>query len=64
MLSPFFNGLNYGLSVGNPENNSLLKKKTPKGDLKTKRNEDGEDCNRLEMTILKSLANLFKIHEQ
>ena len=26
--------------------------------------EDGEDWNRLEMTILKSLANFFKIHEQ
>ena len=26
--------------------------------------EDGEDWNGLEMTILKSLANFFKIHER
>ena len=25
--------------------------------------EDGEDWNELEMTILKSLANFFKMHE-
>ena len=29
----------------------------------TKMAEDGEDWNRLEMTILKSLAKFFKMHE-
>ena len=29
----------------------------------TKIGEDGEDWNRLEMTILKSSANFFKMHE-
>ena len=30
----------------------------------TRMAENGEDCNGLEMTILKSLANFFKIHER
>ena len=30
----------------------------------TRMAEDGEDWNGLEMTILKSLANVFKIHER
>ena len=29
-----------------------------------KMTEDDEDCNGLDMTILKSLANFFKIHER
>ena len=53
---------------GKLKNNSLLKKKNTKGViLKQKRTsvpEDGEDWKGLEMTILKTLANFFKIHEQ
>ena len=44
-----------------------LGRKTPKVILEqkgTRMAEDGDDCNGLEMTILKSLANFFKIHEQ
>ena len=67
-MSLFFDGLNYGLSVAKPKNNGLLtKKNTERAILEqkgTRMAEDGEDWNGLEMTILKSLANFFKIHER
>ena len=64
ILSHFFKGL-----VGEPKNNGLLRKKNTKGLILkqkgTKMAEDGEDWNRLVMTILNlSLANFFKINEQ
>ena len=67
ILSHFFDSINYGSSVAKPKNNGLLRTKNTKGAILeqkgTRRAEDGEDWKRLEMTILKSLANLFKIHE-
>ena len=61
ILSHFFNGLNC-----EPKNNGLLRKKNTKG-LILKQNgarmiENGEDWNRLEMAILKTLAIFFKMH--
>ena len=54
------------LSVGKPKTNSLLRKKNTNGLILKQKGtriaEDGEDCKGLEMTILKSLANFFKIH--
>ena len=68
ILSYFFDGLNCGLSVGQPKNNGLLRKKNTKGVILkqkgTRMAEDGEDWNGLEMTILKSLAIFFKIQER
>ena len=61
-------GLNCGSSVGKLKNNGLLRKKKTKGlvlkQKGTRMAEDGEDWNGLEMTILKSLAIFFKIHER
>ena len=55
------------LKCWEPKNNGLLRKKNPKAILKqkgTRMAEDGKHRNGLEMTILKSLANFFKIHER
>ena len=41
ILSHFFDGLNYGSSIGKPKNNGLLRKKNNKGFIQKKRN--GED---------------------
>ena len=42
MLSHFFDGLNYSLSVGKLKNNGLLRKKNTKGMIpEGKRNKDG-----------------------
>ena len=64
----FFDDLNYGESASKPENNDLLWKKNTKGVILeqkgTRMAENGEDCNGLEMTILKSLGIFFKIHER
>ena len=44
LLSHFFDGLNYGLSVAKPKNNGLLRKKNTKGgDSRGKRNQDEEN---------------------
>ena len=69
ILSHFFDGLNYSLSAGKPKNNSLLRNKNTEGEIikqkGTRMANDGEDVrNRLETTILKSLANFFQIHER
>ena len=54
--------------VAKSKNNGLLRKKNTKGVVVeqkgTRMVEDGEDWNGLEITILKNLANFFKIHEQ
>ena len=67
ILSHFFNGINCGYSAGKPKNNVLLRKKNLKGVILKRKGarmaEDGEDWIGLAMTILKSLANFFKIHE-
>ena len=67
ILSHFFDGLSHGLSVGKPKTNSLLMEEKTKGVILKQKGtnvaEDGEDWNGLEMTILKSLANFFKMHE-
>ena len=66
ILSHFFDGLNYGLSVGKPKNNGLLRKKNTKGLIigqkGTRMAEDGQCCNGLEMTILRTIF-FFKIHD-
>ena len=68
ILSHFFNGLSHSLSVGKLKTNGLLMKKKTKGVILkqkgTRMAEDGEDWNGLKMTILKSLANFFKMHER
>ena len=68
ILSHFFDGLNFGLSVRTPKNNGFLRKKNTKGVIlkqkETRMADDGKDWNGLEMTISKSLANFFKIHER
>ena len=47
IVSHFFDGLNYGLSVAKPKNNGLLRKKNTKGVVLkqkgTRMAEDGED---------------------
>ena len=64
-LSHFFGGLNYGKSVAKPKNNGLLRKKNAKEVILeqkgTRMAEGGKDWTGLEMMILKSLANFFKI---
>ena len=59
--------LKYGLSAAKPKSNGLLRKKNTKGVILeqkgTRMTEDCKDWNGLEMTILKSLANYFKIHK-
>ena len=62
ILSHFFDGLSHGLSVGKSKTNGLLMKEKNK-EVILKMAEDGEDWNGLEMTILKSLAIFFKMHE-
>ena len=68
VLSHYFDGLSHGLSVGKPKTNSLLMEEKTKGVILKQKGtnvaEDGEDWNRLEMTILKSLANFFKMHKR
>ena len=68
ILSHFFEGLSHGLSVGKPKTNGLLIKEKTKGVILKKKGtriaKDGEDWNGLEMTILKSLAIFFKMHER
>ena len=65
ILSHFFDGLNYGLSVRRHKNDGLLRKKNTKGVI-LRIVENGKDWNRLEMTILKSLAIFlfFKIQKR
>ena len=64
ILSHFYDGLNDGQSIVKPKNDGLLRKKNIKGVIleqkETRMAEDGEDWNRLEMTILKSLSNFFQ----
>ena len=54
--------------IAKPKNNGLLRKKNTKGVILkqkgTRMTENGEDWNGLEMTILKSSTNVFKIHER
>ena len=68
LLSHFFEGRNYDLSVAKPKYNSLLRKKNSKGVILeqkgTRMAEDGEDWNGLEMTVLKNFANFSKIHKR
>ena len=68
ILSRWLDGLNYSSSVGKPKNNSLLRTKNTKGGILKQKGttvtEDGEDWNRLEMTILKSFVIFFKIRER
>ena len=55
ILSHFFDGPSYGLSVGKANNNGLPRKKNTKGlILKQKGTRMAENGNGLEMTILKS----------
>ena len=67
-MSHFFDGLNYRLNVAKPKNKGLLWKENTKGVILeqkgTMMDEDGQDCNGLERTILKSLANFFKLNER
>ena len=64
ILRHFFDGLNYGLSVAKPENNTLLRKENTKGMILEQKGtvmaEDGKDWNGLKMTILKSLGIFLK----
>ena len=64
----FFDILNCGSSVGKPKIIGFLRKKNTKVVILkqkgTRMAEDGEDWNWLEMTILRSLAICFKLHER
>ena len=68
ILGHFFDSVSHSWSVGKPKTNALLMKEKTKGVILKQKGrrmaEDGEDWNGLEMTILKSLANFFKMHER